>query len=159
MTTAHDHPAPARGEHHRATWMLNSLRVERATGEDTGGQYAVFETWVTPDSNPPPHVHAHEDEAFLVLEGSVDVVVDGVVTSVGPGGFAYGPRGVAHTYMTTSDVARMLVITSPSGSERFFRAVGTPAETMTIPPPQAPDVASVMRIAAEHGITILLPPQ
>ena len=63
------------GDHHQANWVVNSLMIERATSEDTGGQYSVWEMWITSDGNPPPHVHDNEDEAFLVLEGSVDVTV------------------------------------------------------------------------------------
>jgi quercetin dioxygenase-like cupin family protein len=144
---------------HQAIWMLNSLIAERAISEDTGGAYAVLETWVTPDANPPPHVHANEDEAFLVLEGSLDVTVGNQTTSLGVGDFAFGPRGVPHTYAVTSGIARLLVISSPGGGERFFRAVGTPAQEMVIPQPQEPDVATVVDIAARHGITILLPPE
>lgn len=150
-------PTGSSRERGRAIWMLNSLMVERATGDETGGAYSVLEQWVNADGNPPPHVHEHEDEAFLVLEGSIDVTVGGVTTSLGAGDFAFGPRGVPHTYAVTSDVARLVVITSPGGAERFFRAVGTAAEAMALPAPQPPDVGAVVGIAAQHGITILPP--
>ena len=138
--------------------MLNTLMIERATSDDTAGQYTVLETWGTAAGDPPPHVHDHEDEAFFVLEGTVEVTVGGVTTSLSPGGFAFGPRGVPHTYATTSPVSRMLVINSPGGAERFFRAVGAPAQAPELPQPQAPDVGKVVSIAAAHGITILPPP-
>lgn len=146
------------GDHHQATWMVNSLMIERATAPDTGGLYSVWEMWVTPDSAPPPHVHDREDEAFLVLEGSLEVTVGGVTTAVGPGGFAFAPRGVMHSFVITSDVARLVLIATPGGAEQFFRAAGEPATAMVIPPTEAPDVPALVETAARNGITIAGPP-
>ena len=146
------------GDHHQANWVTNSLMIERATAEDTGGLYSVWEMWITPDGSPPPHVHESEDEAFLVLEGTVDVTVGGVTTSVGSGGFAFAPRGVPHAFAITSDVARLVLIATPGGAEQFFRQAGEPAHEMVIPVPQLPDVAALVDTAARNGITIFGPP-
>lgn len=146
------------GDHHEASWVTNSLMIERATAEDTGGLYSVWEMWATADGTPPPHMHEHEDEAFLVLEGSMDVTVDGVTTSVGPGGFAFAPRGVPHAFAITSDVARLVLIATPGGAETFFRAAGEPATEMALPVPQPPDVPTLVETAARNGITIFGPP-
>lgn len=146
------------GDRHHASWVTNSLMIERATAEDTGGLYSVWEMWATADGTPPPHMHENEDEAFLVLSGSMDVTVGGVTTSVGPGGFAFAPRGVPHAFAITSDVARLVLITTPGGAEQFFRAAGEPATAMVLPIPQPPDVAALVEIAARNGITIAGPP-
>jgi quercetin dioxygenase-like cupin family protein len=151
-------PTPPVDDAHEAIWMLNSLMVERATSADTNGAYAILDQWITPDGNPPPHVHENEDEAFLVLEGSIDVTVGDSTKRVEAGGFAFGPRGVPHTYAVTSEWARLLVVVSPGGAERFFKEVGTPADATVLPDPQAPDATAVVGIAARHGITILPPP-
>lgn len=151
-------PAAPQAAHRQALWMLNSLMVERATSDDTGGTFALWEQWITADGNPPPHVHDDVDEAFLVLEGSIDVWLAGETVHLEPGGFAFGPRGVPHTYAVTSDVARLLVIATPGGTEAFFRSLGEPAGTLTLPAPSAPDVPTVIDTAAAHGITILPPP-
>ena len=140
-----------------AMWMLNSLLVERATAEQTNGAFTMLEQWVTPEGNPPPHVHEHEDEAFLLLEGQVDVTVDGVSTRLGPGDFAFAPRGLPHTYAIVEGMAHLIVIATPGGIEHFFRELGDPAGSMTLPEPTAPDVAKVVSIAARHDITILPP--
>ena len=70
----------------QALWMLNSLMVERVTADQTNGAYSMLEQWVTADGNPPPHMHTHEDEAFLVLDGEVDVTVGETTTRWAPGG-------------------------------------------------------------------------
>ena len=74
------------------------------------------------------------------------------------GGFAFGPRGVPHAYAVTSNVARLLIITTPGGAERFFRELGELAEALVLPVPDAPDVPRVVSVAAEHGIFVLPPP-
>jgi quercetin dioxygenase-like cupin family protein len=141
----------------RALWMLNSLMVERATAEDTQGAYTVIEQWITPAGNPPPHCHADEDEAFLVLEGEIDVTVDGVTQRIGAGGFAFAPRGTPHTYAVVEGTAHLIVIATPGGIEHFFREVGEPAGSFALPEPTAPDVARVVAAGARHGIEILPP--
>ena len=152
-------PTPPADAGHEALWMLNSLIVERATSEETAGAYTLHEQWVTADGNPPMHVHEHQDEAFLVLDGSIDVTTGDSTSRIEAGGFAFGPRGVPHTYEVTSERAHLLIISSPGGIESFFRELGTPAQELELPEPQAPDVATVAAVAAGHGITILPPPE
>jgi quercetin dioxygenase-like cupin family protein len=141
-----------------ALWMLNSLMVERVTADQTNGAYTMLEQWVTADGNPPPHMHTREDEAFLVVDGEIDVTVGENTTRLGPGGFAFAPRGVPHTYAVVDGTAHLYVIASPGGIEGFFRDLGEPAGALELPPPSAPDVPAVVSTAARHGISILLPP-
>lgn len=68
------------------------------TGADTDGQYSMFTVITAPGGGPPPHVHDNEDEWFHVIEGKVGFFSGGAWTEVGPGGSAYLPRGVAHTF-------------------------------------------------------------
>jgi quercetin dioxygenase-like cupin family protein len=141
-----------------AIWMLNTLMVERATTADTAGAYSILEQWTTADGNPPPHVHTHEDEAFLVVDGEIEVTVGDTTTVVPAGGFAFAPRGVPHTYAVREGTAHLLVIATPGGIEQFFRDLGEPAGALELPEPAAPDVGTVVTTAARHGITILPPP-
>ena len=143
------------GEH---LWMLNTLMEIKAAADDTGGAFSLVEQLVTPDGDPPVHVHHHEDESFYVLVGEVEVTIGGERRVARPGDFVFGPRGVPHTYAVRSEQARLLVLSSPGGVERFFRAVGEPAGAVALPQPQAPDPAHVVRVAAAHGIEILPPP-
>jgi uncharacterized cupin superfamily protein len=46
----------------------------------------------------PAHIHHAAEEAFICLEGDLEVVVDGDRMTVPPGGFALVPRGTAHTF-------------------------------------------------------------
>ena len=60
-----------------------STLIVRASGETTGGAFAVLEE-VPPLLDTPNHVHANEDEMFYVLEGDPQALV-------GWGGFKGAP--------------------------------------------------------------------
>lgn len=51
---------------------------------------------------PPPHVHREQVEEYEVLEGSLDVVIDGAWTTLGPGDRASVPVGAVHTFANRS---------------------------------------------------------
>jgi mannose-6-phosphate isomerase-like protein (cupin superfamily) len=46
----------------------------------------------------PVHVHHAGQEAFICIDGDLEVVVDGVRTTVAPGGFVLVPPGAQHTF-------------------------------------------------------------
>jgi mannose-6-phosphate isomerase-like protein (cupin superfamily) len=70
---------------------------------ETGGEYVEME-FVLPSGcvPPPPHVHPHQVEEYLVLEGSFDVTVDGHWRTLGPGDSAAVPQGALHTFRNRS---------------------------------------------------------
>ena len=51
---------------------------------------------------PPPHVHRHQVESYEVLEGTLDVVVDGEWRTLGPGESVSVPVGALHTFRNRS---------------------------------------------------------
>src|ERR1700747_2309301 len=81
-----------------------------ATGEDTGGQYALWEAIVLPGGGPPPHVHSPEEEGFSVLEGEITFLVGDKRLVAGPGTFANMPVGTLHAFKNECGrPARMLI--------------------------------------------------
>jgi mannose-6-phosphate isomerase-like protein (cupin superfamily) len=44
------------------------------------------------------HVHHAGQEAFICVDGDLEVVVDGVRTTIAPGEFALIPLGAQHTF-------------------------------------------------------------
>ncbi len=144
--------------HAELLWVLNTLVDIKASADETGGTLTVIEQLVTPAGNTPLHVHRDEDESFVVLEGDLEFALGDQQVRAGPGQFVFGPRGVAHGYQVLSSQARLLVVATPGGLERFFRAVGQPAPSRTLPEPQAPDVDQLVPVAAAHGIAVLPPP-
>jgi len=98
----------------------------------------------------PYHTHHREDEHFYVLEGEVAFVCGSTWLKAAPGAFVYGPRGIAHGFKTIAGPARMLVMCTPAGFERF---VSEQASPLTDPPPP-PDMNRLMALAERHGIEI-----
>ena len=82
----------------------------------------------------PLHIHTREDEWFYVLEGELTFWVDGQVSVAPAGSFVFGPKGLPHTFIVSSEMARFLLVTEPAGFERFTRALGQPAERPRDPP-------------------------
>jgi mannose-6-phosphate isomerase-like protein (cupin superfamily) len=65
---------------------------------------------------PPPHVHADEDDSFLVLEGELTFLVEGEEVAAPAGTFVLVPPGVEHTFANRSDgVVRMVNVHAPAG--------------------------------------------
>lgn len=146
-----------------ATWFLNSLVTTKVETAETAGAYCLMEHLLTPDADPPRHVHADEEEAFYVLDGEIELEVDGVVAVARAGTFALAPAGRPHSFRVLTPTARMLVITSGlghpgPGAEAFFRAAGRPATAPVLPEREAPDPVRLTALAADHGIEILPPP-
>ena len=153
-------PIALRADEGEALWAFGALITVKASSETTGGRVAVLEHLAPRGAGSPLHVHRREDEWFYVLEGELTLWVDGTVIPAPAGAFVYGPRDVPHTFTVSSDEARFLLVAEPAGLEGMLRALGAPAERLTIPPaPSAPpDLARIMQVTAEHGIEILGPP-
>ena len=58
---------------------------------------------------------------------------------LGPGAAAVVPRGVPHTFRVDSETARVLLLSTPAGIERFVRDASVPAAAPTLPPPTRRD--------------------
>jgi quercetin dioxygenase-like cupin family protein len=142
-----------------ALWTMGERLVLKATGALTGGALTIFEDLVAAGGEPPPHLHEREDEAYYILEGSLEVLVGGQTYQAGPGAFVFLPRMVSHHWRVTSaEPVRMLVFFTPTGVEGFFLALSRPAEVPTPPPPSAPDLPKVIQTAGEYGIRLAGPP-
>ena len=72
----------------------------RATAEGTGGVLTMFEE-LPPLLDTSRHVHQHEDETFYVVEGTLTIGVGEERFTVGPGGYAFGPREIPTASVTT----------------------------------------------------------
>jgi len=141
-----------------ATWFFNALMTTKASTAETAGAYSLTEHLVTAASNPPMHVQVEEDEAFYVLEGEIELEVDGQVVLATPGTFAFVARGAAHLFRVLTPTARMLVICSgkPTDNlEDFFLGMGEPATERVLPQPGPPDEARLLALTARTGIELV----
>ena len=143
-----------------AHWLLGMLEVVKISGAETNGEFGLLEITVRAGEGSPWHVHPDEDEWFYVLEGEFTVYVGDERLSLPAGAFAYGPRGVPHTFIAETDGAKALIGFQPFHFEGFLHEVGEPATARELPPPLSapPDMGRLIPIAARNGMEILGPP-
>jgi hypothetical protein len=73
--------------------------------------------------------------------------LNGEWSEVGPGGTAFMPRGIVHTFNVGQKPCRRLTVTTPSGFEKFFaRCAEEFAKSAK------PDMSRLNEIGAAHGI-------
>jgi quercetin dioxygenase-like cupin family protein len=113
-----------------------------------GSALEIFDTSGPPDAGPQPHCHAWE-EVYVVLDGQLEVTVDGQSHVLKPGGVAHVPAGSTHSYRNVTDTHFLTIVTRGEAAQ-FFRQVSNEVE-MT-----PPDIPGVVEVAALHGIEFKL---
>jgi quercetin dioxygenase-like cupin family protein len=141
----------------KAYWVVGDLYTILASGEDTGSAYALIHASVPPGGGPPPHIHRREDEAFYVLEGEVAFQADGRSLTAVAGAWITLPRGSLHTFRNNgASEAKMLIVVTPSGLEKFFAEIGTEAvdRSAAAPPVTPADIEKLLAVAPRYGLEI-----
>jgi quercetin dioxygenase-like cupin family protein len=147
------------GQGERCWFAGGGVHLWKATAEETGGAFILFEDRMPRGKTTPLHTHPHEDETFIVLEGEILVHVEGSEYRVGPGGIAVVPRGTRHAFLVTSEMARILALQTPGSGEAFYRDASEPSTDET--DAERPADFDRLRAAAERNpscIEILGPP-
>ena len=139
--------------------VLGNILTFHLRAAQTGGAFSLVDCETLPGAGTPPHVQEHDDEAFLVLQGRYDFMLDGETVSHGPGGFLRVRTGQVHAFRNAGDApARMLILNWPGGlHEGFFDAIGDPLAPGEAPQPAAPDMPRIFAAAQAAGIHILPP--
>lgn len=131
-----------------------------ATGEQTGGAYAMLESRVLPGGGPPPHIHRREEESFYIVSGEVTFFLTDHKITAKPGAFVQIPRNTPHAFKNEGSAeARMLILVTPAGFDDFLAEFGTPAASfdVTPAPPSDAEIAKLLSVAPKYGIEILPP--
>jgi quercetin dioxygenase-like cupin family protein len=152
--TSASHIAPGRGG--KSLRLFGELVTCKITSYQTGGAYSLFEVVTQSGDGPPPHVQHREDEAFYVLGGEYEFLIEGRTSNAGTGSLIYIPKGNLHAHKNVGEtLGRMLVSQTPGGlHERFFEDIGEERKGASTPPvsENPPDMARIAKIAAEYGI-------
>ncbi len=156
--TAKSQPYTLAADEGEAIWFIGTLATIKASGKLTGDVMSLVEFVHPPDFATPLHVHHTEDEAFFILEGTIQGVIGDESLIAGPGSFVWLPRDVPHGYKVVGDEqVRTLAMTIPSGFDRFVAEAGEPAPARTLPPPTEPDIERLVGAATRNGQEILGP--
>jgi quercetin dioxygenase-like cupin family protein len=147
--------APAVVDRAEPLWFLGTLARVLLDGGQTGERLAVIELVLPHGASPPLHSHP-QDETFYILDGEVDVWVEDRPRRCRPGAIAFAPSGTPHSFRVESDTARMLVVSTPAGIERYVRALAEPAEWPWLqPPPEGPRVPVERIDAVERELGVV----
>ena len=69
----------------------------------------IGEVTIAPNSRVPRHIHTNTEEAMVILEGALDVLVGSERRTLGPGDTILAPAGTTHGFVNRYDVpARLL---------------------------------------------------
>lgn len=121
-------------------------------GAETGGRLAMLELVTAAGSGVSLHAHNDADETFYVLEGTLSFQVAHQKTQVSAGSSIFAPRGVRHTFVNSKPtVARLLIVITPSGLEKFFEELGEMAQAH----PHGPPNREFFALAKKHNVELL----
>ena len=100
---------------------LGTLVTIKATTEQTGGVFNLFEVSCPPDYTTPLHIHYTEDVAVYVLEGTLILFLGRERQAAAAGSFFNLPQGTPHGFrVESSEPVRILYMTIPAGFDRFI---------------------------------------
>jgi quercetin dioxygenase-like cupin family protein len=127
-----------------------------------GSAFLLSECKTAPGAGAPPNTHP-EDEAFYVLDGTVEFSVEGKTSVYGPGSLIVIPNNGVHAFRNVGEKpSRILILNWPGNDhERFFREAGEllPSGVSDFPQnPPPPQPEKIMAIGAKHNMTFLPPP-
>ena len=123
-----------------------SLRVLDDTIRVVGGgeQVEIFELSGPRESGPPPHSHPW-DEAYIGIDGDVEITVADATRTLRAGDVAFAPGGTLHCYRILTDTASFRVITSGHRASAFFADMDANAPAGSPTPDTLPTIVDVAR--------------
>lgn len=118
-----------------------------ASGGDIEDQQVTLQTGQE-GMGPPPHSHAW-DESFYVIGGELEFICGGETRRCPAGTLVHIPAGTVHAFRYGPGGGEILEITGKgSHAVPMFTAVARAV------PPGPPDVAKLVQVMSEHGITV-----
>jgi len=124
--------------------ILGQVYVPKQITEDSFAWHATFpeETFV------PPHVHHEQDEYIFVIDGRIDLILDGRRQAATAGDLVRMPRGLPHAFYNNSGKAvTALFWAAPAGRlVDLYRRI----HNMSSP-------ADVVRVADDYGVHFFPP--
>jgi mannose-6-phosphate isomerase-like protein (cupin superfamily) len=127
--------------------ILGQTYVPKMLSEDSFAWHATF----PPGTFVPPHIHPTQDEFVYMLEGRLDLVLDGQESVATAGDLVRLPRNVPHGLFNKSDATvKCLFWVAPTGRlyDLFWAIHSMPQQ----------NPAEVVALSAKYEIDFLPPP-
>ena len=128
--------------------ILGQTYVPKQVSEGSMSWHATL----PPGTFVPPHIHPFQDEFVYMLEGRMDVVLEGKDLHANPGDLIRLPMGLPHGLFNKSDrVVKCLFWVAPTRRlyDLFWAIHNLPEQTP----------ADVVALAAKHEVDFLPPPE
>jgi mannose-6-phosphate isomerase-like protein (cupin superfamily) len=128
--------------------QLKSLGVmHKLTSAQTNGAFYLCEAIFAPESGSPLHIHRYEDEVIHVLEGAIDIRLDGRKLQAGVGGIIHLPKKVPHALQNSLKTPlKILVFAIPGGLEGYFDEVDAALQNGSL------DKETHTKISVKYGL-------
>ena len=131
----------------RAFEVMGDRIVVKTPGSETDGRFCLLEFDTPKDVGPPPHSHAWR-EGYFVLDGELELMVEGQSQSLSAGAWAVVPGGTLHTSKALSARTRYLMFAEPAGVDDFLVEV----QEKTADDPG--NLEKILEIAGRHGFQV-----
>ena len=120
----------------------------KATGDDTGGAYALAEYVGAPGSGSQFHTHTKEDESSYIVDGAMTFQLGEREFRAEAGAYVSIPRGLRHAFANAEATpVRALLLVAPAGLERFFEELAELSRR-----PEGPAPTEVAELAERYGL-------
>ena len=139
-------------------FVLAGIVMKRLlSGEETAGQFCLFENRSDGNTKTPIHVHADDDETVYVIEGELTAVIDARPRRLIAGECVFLPRGIPHQLVNMSgDPCRYVLIGTPALFDRFVEEGGHERQPDEVAGPPTPEEIERLReTSPRFGITLL----
>lgn len=131
---------------------MNPIDI-KISKDDTDGMLSISEYTGYTKGGPPLHIHPHQDEIFIILEGEHLFQVGEEQHRLTAGDTIFLPRGVPHAPCQLSEKGRYLYFFTPSGKmEDFMREISNLKVT------GQPSPEMMAELFASHEMQIVGPP-
>jgi uncharacterized cupin superfamily protein len=128
-----------------------TIRILSTAAESVGA--STFEFLAAPGWDTGSHLHSTVEEQFYVLDGEMEIRAGDRLVVARPGTFVNVPSGVVHAFANRRDaVARMLLVCTPPGHERYFAELAA-----LVAREGAPDPEEVANLRARYDTTQVSP--
>jgi uncharacterized RmlC-like cupin family protein len=127
------------------------VRVLSTAANSVGA--STFEFHALPGWDTGSHLHSKIEEQFYVIDGEMELRAGDELVIGTPGTFVSIPAGIAHAFANrTQSPARMLVVCTPPGHEKYFVEL---AEILSRE--SAPDPGEIAALRARFDTTQVSP--
>jgi quercetin dioxygenase-like cupin family protein len=127
------------------------------SGEQTSGQFCLFENKSGGNTRTPIHVHTRDDETLYIIEGELTAVLDGQPRRLTAGESIFLPRSIPHQLVNVSGTpAKYILIGTPALFERFLEAAGHELQPdEAVGPPTPKEIERLREASPRFGIALL----